>query len=80
MVNTPPLKDPVTPAGNAPEVIVAPVAPEPGVYTILLIEVLIQTCWLDVAAADVRTSVEFGRTIIEPDKEVLIHGPDVVTV
>jgi hypothetical protein len=68
----------VTPAGKP--VTVAPVAPPPKVYTILVIAVLIQTVCAVVAAAEVNDKVTPGFTVIVPDKDCELQPPVVVTV
>ena len=78
MVNTPPEKVPVTPAGNP--VTVTPVAPPPAVYVIVVIGVLMLTVWFVVPGADVRTKVTLELTVMMPLNAALPHPPVVVTV
>ena len=68
----------VTPAGNP--VTVAPVAPPPKVYVMLVIAVFTQTVCAVVAAAEVKLNVTFGLTVIVPDKDCEEQPPVVVTV
>ena len=76
IVNTDPTSVPVTPAG-AP-VKTAPVAPPPIVYTIDVIAVPLHTVCVVVAAADVKTIVGNGFTVIEPVKFTVPHAPPLV--
>ena len=79
--NTPALNDPVTPAGNEPAVIAAPVAPPPIAYSTYVIAVFTQTTWLSVPAAEVCISVPGLFTEIVPDKVGLMQvDPVVATV
>ena len=78
IVTVEPETEAVTPAGNP--VTVAPVAPLPSVYTILVIGVLIQMVCAVVAAKDVNVKVTFGSTVIVPDKVCDEQPPVVVTV
>src|SRR5688572_22733714 len=79
MVKVPPLNTPLTPAGNDPAVIDAPVAP-PTAYVILVIAVLIHAVWLSVPAADDKLRVASFVTVIVPVSEVFTQGPLVPTV
>ncbi len=74
IVNTPALKDPVTPDGSDPDVIDAPVPPPPIVYPILVNAVLIQSvCEAD---PDVKLIVEFMLTINAALSEKAVgHAP-----
>ena len=68
----------VTPAGNP--VTVAPVAPPPKVYVMLVIAVFTQTVCAVVAAAEVSVNVTLGFTVIEPVSVCVPQPPVVVTV
>ena len=80
MVNTPDANEPVTPEGNAPAVIEAPVPPPVTEYVIGVIAVLIHLVCASVPEADVLVITEFACTVIVPDAVGLIHGPVVLTV
>ena len=68
----------VTPAGNP--VMVAPVAPPPNVYVILVTAEFTQTVCVVVAAAEVSVNVTLGFTVIVPVSVCVPHPPVVVTV
>ena len=80
MVYTPPLKDPETPAGKAPEEIDAPVALPPTVYVIFVIALLIHFVCVFVPAPDDKTIVEFDCIVRVPLAVTLVQGPVVVIV
>ena len=81
MVNTPPLKDPDTPAGNAPAVIEAFVPVPPMAYVIGAIELLMHLICAFVPTAELSVTVPLGVTVIVPPRDGLIHNePVVVTV
>ena len=80
MVNTPALKEPVTPAGSAPAVIEAPVPLPPIAYVIFVIALFIHLVCAFVPAADVKLIVEFGCTVMVPLAAGFTHGPVVVIV
>ena len=80
IVNTPPLNEPVTPAGKAPAVIDAPVPPPPIEYVIGVNAVFIHFVCASVPAADVKLVVEIALTVIVPLNETFVQGPVVVTV
>ena len=73
MVNTPPEYVPVTPAGKP--VTVAPVAPLPVEYVILVIAVFTQTVCDVVAAAEVSAIVAAGFTMIVPLRDAVPTPP-----
>ena len=64
-----------TPAGK-PET-VAPVAPPPTANVIFVIELFMQTVCASVPEGEERDRVEFGFTVIDPLREVLLQGPEV---
>jgi len=78
IVNTPELKEPVTPVGNP--LTFAPVPPPPILYVIGVITVLIHFVCASVPAADESEIEELAFTVMVPVAVVLLHGPVVVTV
>ena len=80
IVNVPPLNTPLTPAGNDPAVIDAPVPLPPILYVILVIALFIQTVWLSVPAAEDKLRIASLVTVIVPVSEVFTQGPVVPTV
>ena len=69
MINTPAENEPVTPAGNEPDVSVAPVPPPPTLYFIAVIALFIQTVWLAAPDPAAKLIVEFACTVIVPLKD-----------
>ncbi|MPL83023.1 hypothetical protein SDC9_28973 [bioreactor metagenome] len=80
MVNTPALYIPVTPVGNVPAVIDAPVPPPPIAYVMLVNGEFTQISWASVPAADVRLMVALGLTVMVPVAVMFPHPPISVTV
>ena len=78
IVNIPPEKEPVRPAGKAPADKTAPVAPPPIVYSISIIGEPIQIIWVLVNGAEVNTKV-CSITSMVPDKETALHAPPTVS-
>ena len=78
MVNTPPLKAPLTPAGSP--VTPAPVPPPVIEYVMVVMAALRHIVWRLVPAAEVRVITAFGLTVIVPVAVACVHVPVVVTV
>ena len=76
IVNTPPEKLPVTPAGKP--VTPAPVPLPPTLYVIAFIDVPTHTVWLLVPTDDVNDIDALAVTVIVPVAVACVHDPPVV--